>query len=172
MRWHSKNWYGDTARTDAVTQEELMRWHSKNWWGDTARTNEVTQQKQMRWHSKNWCGDTAKTDAVTQQEIDAETQQELQSDMLQKKQTQTTSKFGADYLLQNWESGVEMAGRKISRTHNDLWPTACLKNRLTWMISEDSTGPYRAVHTETVCYKNKSVNAVQWNNRCLFSDPH
>jgi hypothetical protein len=21
-------------------------------------------------------------------------------------------------------------------------------------------------------YKNQSVNAVQWNNRCLFSDPH
>jgi hypothetical protein len=21
-------------------------------------------------------------------------------------------------------------------------------------------------------YKNQAVNAVQWNNRCLFSDPH
>jgi hypothetical protein len=23
----------------------------------------------------------------------------------------------------------------------------------------------------SLCYKNQSVNAVQWNNRCLFSDP-
>ena len=23
-----------------------------------------------------------------------------------------------------------------------------------------------------ICYKNQSVNVVQGNNRCLFSDPH
>jgi hypothetical protein len=40
-------------------------------------------------------------------------------------------------------------------------------------------------HTNTLCgqnvpcskhthstYKNQSVNAAQWNSRCLFSDPH
>jgi superoxide dismutase len=31
---------------------------------------------------------------------------------------------------------------------------------------------YRAVNTLRLGYKNHSVNAVQWNNRCLFSDPH
>ena len=31
---------------------------------------------------------------------------------------------------------------------------------------------YRAVNTLRLCYKNQPVNAVQWNNRCLFSDPH
>ena len=31
---------------------------------------------------------------------------------------------------------------------------------------------YRAVHTLRLSYKNQPVNAVQWNNRCLFSDPH
>ena len=37
----------------------------------------------------------------------------------------------------------------------------------TWKFS-----PYRAVNTHLLGYKNQSVNAVQWNNRCLFSDPH
>jgi len=32
--------------------------------------------------------------------------------------------------------------------------------------------PYRAVNTLPLCYKNQSVNLVQGNNRCLFSDPH
>ena len=32
--------------------------------------------------------------------------------------------------------------------------------------------PYRAVNTLRLSYKNQPVNAVQWNNRCLFSDPH
>ena len=31
---------------------------------------------------------------------------------------------------------------------------------------------YRTVNTLRLSYKNQSVNAVQWNNRCLFSDPH
>ena len=31
---------------------------------------------------------------------------------------------------------------------------------------------YRAVNTLRLGYKNQPVNAVQWNNRCLFSDPH
>jgi hypothetical protein len=30
---------------------------------------------------------------------------------------------------------------------------------------------YRAVNT-LLSYKNQPVNAVHWNNRCLFSDPH
>ena len=29
---------------------------------------------------------------------------------------------------------------------------------------------YRAVNTLRLGYKNQSVNAVQWNNRCLFWD--
>jgi hypothetical protein len=32
--------------------------------------------------------------------------------------------------------------------------------------------PYRAVNTLRLSYTNQSVNAVQWNNRCLFWDPH
>jgi len=31
---------------------------------------------------------------------------------------------------------------------------------------------YRAANTLRLCYKNQPVNTVQWNNRCLFSDPH
>jgi hypothetical protein len=31
---------------------------------------------------------------------------------------------------------------------------------------------YRAVNTLRLGCKNQSVNSVQWNNRCLFSDPH
>ena len=31
---------------------------------------------------------------------------------------------------------------------------------------------YRAVNTLRLSYKSQPVNAVQWNNRCLFSDPH
>ena len=31
---------------------------------------------------------------------------------------------------------------------------------------------YRAVNILRLSYKNQPVNAVQWNNRCLFSDPH
>jgi 3-phenylpropionate/cinnamic acid dioxygenase small subunit len=31
---------------------------------------------------------------------------------------------------------------------------------------------YRAVKTLRLCYKDQSVNPVQWNYRCLFSDPH
>jgi hypothetical protein len=31
---------------------------------------------------------------------------------------------------------------------------------------------YLAVNTLRLGYKNQSVNAVQWNNHCLFSDPH
>jgi hypothetical protein len=32
--------------------------------------------------------------------------------------------------------------------------------------------PYRAVNILRLSYTNQSVNVVQWNNRCLFSDPH
>ena len=31
---------------------------------------------------------------------------------------------------------------------------------------------YRAVNTLRLRYKNQPVGAAQWNNRCLFSDPH
>jgi hypothetical protein len=31
---------------------------------------------------------------------------------------------------------------------------------------------YGTVNTLRLGYKNQSVNAVQWNNRCLLSDPH
>jgi hypothetical protein len=32
--------------------------------------------------------------------------------------------------------------------------------------------PYRAVNKLRLCYTNQSVNDIQWNNRCLFWDPH
>jgi hypothetical protein len=31
---------------------------------------------------------------------------------------------------------------------------------------------YRTVNTLRLGYKDQSVNAVQWNNHCLFLDPH
>ena len=31
---------------------------------------------------------------------------------------------------------------------------------------------YHAVNTLHLSYRNQLVSAVQWNNRCLFSDPH
>jgi len=31
---------------------------------------------------------------------------------------------------------------------------------------------YRPVNTLRLSYKNQPVDAVQWNNRCLFWDPH
>ena len=34
------------------------------------------------------------------------------------------------------------------------------------------SSPYRAVNKLRLGYTNQSVNAVQGNNRCLFSDPH
>jgi hypothetical protein len=35
-----------------------------------------------------------------------------------------------------------------------------------------NSGFYRAVNTLRLGYTNQSVNAVEGNNRCLFSDPH
>ena len=39
-------------------------------------------------------------------------------------------------------------------------------------IKKYKFSPSRAVNTLRLSYKNQPVNAVQWNNRCLFSDPH
>jgi hypothetical protein len=41
------------------------------------------------------------------------------------------------------------------------------ENNLNYLFS-----PYRAVNTLRLDYKNQSVNAVQGNNGCLFSDPN
>ena len=41
-----------------------------------------------------------------------------------------------------------------------------------WLKYIQTPSPYRAVSTFRLCYKNQSVNVVQGNNRCLFSDPH
>jgi hypothetical protein len=41
-----------------------------------------------------------------------------------------------------------------------------------WKQIHCVAGTYRAVNTLRFGYKNQSVNAAQWNNRCLFSDPH
>ena len=43
-------------------------------------------------------------------------------------------------------------------------------NTLCWQNGECRT--YRVVNTLRHSYKNQPVNAVQGNNRCLFSDPH
>ena len=40
------------------------------------------------------------------------------------------------------------------------------------MWAERRIRTYRAVNTLRLSYKNQSVNAVQRNNRCMFSDPH
>jgi hypothetical protein len=53
-------------------------------------------------------------------------------------------------------------------TENWFYPLNTKINlNYVWRLSS-----YRAVNTLHLCYKNQSVNAVQWNNRCLFSDPH
>jgi hypothetical protein len=39
-----------------------------------------------------------------------------------------------------------------------------------WSKITSISSPYRAVNTLRLGYKTQSVNAVQWNNRCLFSD--
>ena len=46
-----------------------------------------------------------------------------------------------------------------------------IQGNLTNKIDIDFS-PYRAVNTLRLGYKNQSVNVVQGNNRCLFSDPH
>jgi len=43
-----------------------------------------------------------------------------------------------------------------------------LKTKINWNI----LSPYRAVNTLRLGYTNQSVNAVEGNNRCLFSDPY
>ena len=40
------------------------------------------------------------------------------------------------------------------------------------MNASDKTHGIHSVKTFRVGYTNHSVNAVQGNNRCLFSDPH
>ena len=47
----------------------------------------------------------------------------------------------------------------------------CLKAKINQDYSL-SPRSYRAVNALRLSYKNQPVNAVQWNNRCLFSDPH
>jgi hypothetical protein len=49
-------------------------------------------------------------------------------------------------------------------------PTYSEKSLSQWYFVRKS--PHRAVNTHRLGYKNRSVNALQWNNRCLFSDPH
>ena len=54
-----------------------------------------------------------------------------------------------------------------SETHTKHINTLCGQN----VEFVDVFSSYRAVNTFRLGYKNQSVNAVQWNNRCLFSDP-
>ena len=51
-----------------------------------------------------------------------------------------------------------------SQIHTKYINTLCGQN--------EECRTYRAVNTNRLSYKNQPVNAVQWNNRCLFSDPH
>ena len=47
--------------------------------------------------------------------------------------------------------------------------------RLNTRINMNCTyrpSPYRAVNKLPLGYTNQTVNAVEWNNRCLFWDPH
>jgi len=43
---------------------------------------------------------------------------------------------------------------------------SCLCDKLTTVAVKFSS--YRSVNTLHLGYKNQSVNAVQWNNRCFF----
>ena len=61
---------------------------------------------------------------------------------------------------------LEYLSVKPGGAHSDHW---ALK-RLYFYTQRSS--PYHTVNTLCLCYKNQSVNAVQGNNRCLFSDPH
>ena len=40
------------------------------------------------------------------------------------------------------------------------------------LCGQNVPSPYRAVNILRLSYTIQSVNAVQGNNRCLFSDPH
>ena len=54
---------------------------------------------------------------------------------------------------------------------NRLSHGAALKQKINLNCMQKPS-PYRTVNTLYLCFKNQSVNAVYWNNRCLFSDPH
>jgi hypothetical protein len=49
---------------------------------------------------------------------------------------------------------------------------AVLRTRLKLNKTVTIFSSYRVVNTLRLGYTNQSVNAVQLNNRCLFSDPH
>jgi len=64
-----------------------------------------------------------------------------------------------------------MMYRKIIAVSSEIHTKS--KNALRGQNVElQRSSPYRAVNTLRLGYKNLSVNAVQGNNRCLFSDPH
>jgi hypothetical protein len=45
------------------------------------------------------------------------------------------------------------------------------KEHINTLRGQEESRTYRAVNTLRLGYKNQSVNAVQGNNSCLFSDP-
>jgi hypothetical protein len=55
-----------------------------------------------------------------------------------------------------------------SQIHTKHINTLCVQN--VEFVNVFSS--YRAENTLRFGYKNQSVNAVQWNNRCLYWDPH
>jgi len=55
-----------------------------------------------------------------------------------------------------------------SQIHKKHINTLCGQNVELYI----KTQSYRSVNTLPLGYKNQSVNAVQGNNRCLFSDSH
>jgi hypothetical protein len=75
-----------------------------------------------------------------------------------------------------WQGRTEVLGEEhYTASVVDEW-----KNMQQWWNDWWQTNPndiydlisYRAVNTLRLVYKNLSVNAVGWNNRCLISGPH
>ena len=54
----------------------------------------------------------------------------------------------------------------------DVCPQIHTKYINTLCVQNVECRTYRAVNTIRLGYKKQPVNAVQWNNRCLFWDPH
>jgi hypothetical protein len=74
------------------------------------------------------------------------------------------------------ESGVQTTLQHLAtKAFADCEDTLRILHHLNTKINPYYTeifSSYRAVNTLSLGCKNQSVNAVQWNNRCLLSDPH
>jgi len=70
-----------------------------------------------------------------------------------------------------WENGLNNSGRQTDIQYTvRYWNAGSYDGKINLKII-CTISPYRSVNTVRLGYINQPVNAVQWNNRCLFSDP-